>query len=72
VSSIVSHCQRGHAWTPENTYLRPDNGKRLRSGQFIGLDVEMAADVDAYVQRYPQQTGMDPALYRRQYGPVTP
>jgi hypothetical protein len=45
---------------------------RLRSGQFIGLDVEMAADVDAYVQRYPQQTGMDPALYRRQYGPVTP
>jgi hypothetical protein len=22
-------CKRGHPWTPENTYLRPGNGRRM-------------------------------------------
>ncbi|KKM13937.1 hypothetical protein LCGC14_1711220 [marine sediment metagenome] len=27
--TLKTHCHRGHAYTPENTYFRPDNGYRL-------------------------------------------
>lgn len=45
---------------------------RLPTGHYLGGDFETGADVDAHVKKYPQQQGMDPALYRRQYGPITP
>lgn len=44
---------------------------RLRSGNYIGGLFADAAEVEAYIRKYPQQQGMNPALYRRQYGPIT-
>jgi hypothetical protein len=27
--ATLTHCERGHEFTPENTYTRPDNGRRM-------------------------------------------
>ena len=49
VNALITHCKRGHAFTPENTYLSPDNRRICRECQRIR---GRSPEYRAYQRRY--------------------